>query len=409
MNRMPAREVYLDYAATTPVDPSVMEVMAPYFSRNFGNPSSLHGFGADARTAVETARAQVAGLIKANTSEIIFTSGGTESNNAAVKGTALAMRRKGNHIITSSIEHSSVHEPCLFMKELGFDVTFLDVDSSGMVDPEDVRRAITAKTILISIMHANNEFGTIEPIRQIGTIAREHDIRFHVDMVQTFGHLPIDMSDLYVDLASFSAHKIYGPKGVGALYARTGTKFHPIILGGHQENGRRASTHNVPGIVGLGKAAVLAAQRMDGEARRLTELRNRLTEGLHNGITSVRFNGHPVKRLPGNVHISIPSVEGESILVRLAAKGIACSAGSACSSGSSTHFRVLRALGLPPDIGRGSIRFTLGRYTQSEDIDYVLDVLSLILEEICPGIRRNRGGSPSSTGEAAHGTRWKDG
>jgi cysteine desulfurase len=380
-----ARELYLDYAATTPVDPEVMEVMAPYFSRNFGNPSSLHGFGAQAKRAVENARAQVARLINAKTSEIIFTSGGTESNNAAIKGTALAMRTKGNHIVTSSIEHSSVYEPCMFMKELGFDVTFVDVDPTGMVDPGDVRRAITERTVLISVMHANNEFGTIQPVEEIGRIAREKGICFHVDMVQTFGHLFIDMSALDVDLASFSAHKFYGPKGVGGLYARTGTNIHPIILGGHQEDGRRASTHNVPGIVGMGKAADVAGRQMDEEMRHLTEVRGRFIEGLRARLKSVRFNGHPVRRLPGNVHISIPHVEGESIVIRLAMKGVACSAGAACSSGGSALYRVLKALDLPPEFARGSVRFSLGRYTGPEDIDYVLDVFPSILEEIARG------------------------
>lgn len=382
MNSKTAGEIYLDYAATTPVDPEVMEIMAPYFSRNFGNPSSLHGFGAEAKTAVENARAQVAGLMHAKTSEIIFTSGGTESNNAAIKGTALAMRKKGNHIITSSIEHSSVYEPCLFMKELGFDVTFVDVDGTGMVDPDDVRRAITDRTVLVSVMHANNEFGTVEPIEEIGRIAREKGVCFHVDMVQTFGHLPIDMSTLDVDLASFSAHKFYGPKGVGGLYARTGTSIHPIILGGHQENGRRASTHNVPGIVGMGRAAQVAGRQMDEEARQLTGLRGRFTEGLRVRLKSVRFNGHPVKRLPGNVHISIPRVEGESVVIRLAMEGIACSAGAACASGGSAQYRVLKALDLPPEFARGSLRFSMGRYTRPGDIDRVLEVLPPVLEKM---------------------------
>ena len=387
MNAKTVQEIYLDYAATTPVDSEVMEVMAPYFSRNFGNPSSLHGFGAQAKRAVENARAQVARLINARMSEIIFTSGGTESNNAAIKGTALAMRKKGNHIVTSSVEHSSVYEPCLFMKELGFDVTFVDVDGTGMVDPEDVRRAITDRTVLISVMHANNEFGTIQPVEEIGRIARERGVCFHVDMVQTFGHLPIDMSNLDIDLASFSAHKFYGPKGVGGLYARTGTSLHPIILGGHQENGRRASTHNVPGIVGMGKAADVAGLRMDEEIWHLTELRGRFIEGLRARLKLVRFNGHPINRLPGNVHISIPHVEGESIVIRLAMKGVACSAGAACSSGGSALYRVLRALGLPPEFVRGSVRFSMGRYTETEDIDYVLDVLPPILEEVGRGSR----------------------
>jgi len=381
MNAKTIQEIYLDYAATTPVDPEVMEVMAPYFTRSFGNPSSLHGFGAQAKTAVEDARARVAGIMNAKTSEIIFTSGGTESNNAAIKGTALAMRKKGDHIVTSSVEHSSVYEPCLFMKELGFDVTFVDVDGTGMVDPEDVRRAITDRTVLVSVMHANNEFGTIQPIEEIGRVAREKGVCFHVDMVQTFGHLPIDMSALEVDLASFSAHKFYGPKGVGGLYARTGTTIHPIILGGHQENGRRASTHNVPGIVGMGKAAEVAGRQMNEEIRQLTELRGQFIEGLRARLKSVRFNGHPVRRLPGNVHISIPRVEGESIVIRLAMKGVACSAGAACSAGGSALYRVLKALDLPPEFARGSVRFSLGRYTRPEDVDHVLDVLPSILEE----------------------------
>jgi cysteine desulfurase len=387
MNTKTAQEIYLDYAATTPVDTEVMEVMAPYFSRNFGNPSSLHGFGAQAKTAVENARAQVAGLINAKTSEIIFTSGGTESNNAAIKGTALAMRKKGNHIVTSSIEHSSVYEPCVFMKELGFDVTFVDVDREGMVDPEDVRRAITERTVLVSVMHGNNEFGTIQPIEEIGRIARERGVCFHVDMVQTFGHLPIDMSALNVDLASFSAHKFYGPKGVGGLYARTGTSIHPIILGGHQENGRRASTHNVPGIVGLGKAADLAGRQTDKEMRYLTELRGLFIEGLRVRLESVCFNGHPVKRLPGNVHISIPHAEGEAVVIRLAMEGIACSAGAACASGGSAHYRVLKALDLPLEFARGSLRFSMGRYTRPEEIDRVLEVLPSVLEKM---VQRSR-------------------
>ncbi len=375
-------EIYLDYAATTPVDPDVVEVMTPYFSGSFGNPSSLHNFGKEAKEAVERARMQVALLIHSPASEIIFTSSGTESNNAAVKGTALAMRRRGNHIITSAIEHSSVFEPILFMKELGFDATFVDVDHFGMVDPEDIRKAVTPKTILISVMHANNEFGTIQPIDEIGTIAREHDICFHVDMVQTFGHLPIDMSRLPVDLASFSAHKLYGPKGVGGLYARTGTKIYPIILGGHQENGRRASTHNVPGIVGFGKAAEIASLRMHEETASLKKFRDRLIEGLYKDMRPVQFNGHPVKRLPGNIHISVPGVPGDLMLSRLQQNGIACSAGSACSAGNTGSSRVLNALGISGDLAGNSLRFSLGRHTRAEDINRVIDVLPAIVKEL---------------------------
>ena len=375
------KEIYLDYAATTPVDPEVLDVMLPFFSASFGNPSSLHGFGREARDAVENARAEVAGLVNARADEIIFTSGGTESNNMAVKGTAVAMRGQGRHIIASPVEHSSVYEPCMFMKMLGFDVTFLEVDTSGTVDPEDVRRAITPKTILISVMHANNEFGTVQPIEDVGRIAREYGIFFHVDMVQTFGHQHIDVSRLPVDLASFSAHKLYGPKGVGGLYARTGTKIHPIILGGHQENGQRASTHNVPGIVGFGKAAEIAARTMDEETATLKAMRDRLTEGLYHALKPVQFNGHPVKRLPGNVHISLPDVRGDLLLERLAQRGIACSAGSACSAGTGSS-RILGALGISPVIAANSLRFSLGRHTTPEDIDYVIKVSGEIVREM---------------------------
>jgi cysteine desulfurase len=376
-----SKHIYLDYAATTPVDPEVLEVMLPFFRSNFGNPSSQHGFGKDARIAVENARAQVAGLVNARTGEIIFTSGGTESNNAAIKGTAVAMRGQGNHIVLSSVEHSSVYEPCMFMKMLGFNITLLKVDSSGMIDPGDVERAITPKTILISVMHANNEFGTVQPIEEIGRIAREHGICFHVDMVQTFGHQQIDVSRLPVDLASFSAHKLYGPKGVGGLYARNGTKIHPIILGGHQENGQRASTHNVPGIVGLGQAAEIAARTMNEETTMLKALRDRLTEGLYHALKPVQFNGHPVKRLPGNVHISLPDVRGDLLLERLAQRGIACSAGSACSAGTGSS-RILGALGISAVIAANSLRFSLGRQTTPEDIDQVVDMLGEIVREM---------------------------
>ena len=388
------KAIYLDYAATTPVDTEVIEAMLPYFRVTFGNPSSIHSFGQQARSAVEDARETVASLLGAKPVEIVFTSGGTESNNFAIKGIAWGNRKKGNHIITSAIEHHAVMEPCHFLEREGFEVTFLPVDSHGLVEPRDVEKAITGRTVLVSIMHANNEIGTVQPIAEIGKIARERGVYFHTDAVQTFGHMPFSVDDLNVDLLSLSAHKLYGPKGVGALYIRQGTRLEPHMHGGEQEGKRRASTHNVPGIVGLAKAVELAEKAMAEEDTRITELRNRLIRGIFDRIDRVRLNGHPEKRLANNVNISIEYCEGEAMILSLDLMGIACSTGSACSSTSVEPSHVLRAIGLSVEETRGSLRFSLGRYTEDSQIDQVLEVLPKI-------VKRLRAMSPAYRSSAA--------
>lgn len=386
--------IYLDYAATTPVDPGVIEAMLPYFRDTFGNPSSIHSFGQQARSAVENAREKVASFLGAKPAEIIFTSGGTESNNFAIKGVAWANRKKGNHIVTSAIEHHAVMEPCHFLEREGFEVTFLPVDSRGFVDPQDVAKAITGRTVLVSIMHANNEIGTLQPVTEIGKIARERGVCFHTDAVQTFGHMPFTVGDLNVDLLSLSAHKLYGPKGVGALFVRQGTRLEPHMHGGEQEGKRRASTHNVPGIVGLAKAVELAEKAMAEEDIRIMALRNRLIRGIFDKIDRVRLNGHPEKRLANNVNVSMEYCEGEAMILSLDLMGIACSTGSACSSTSVEPSHVLRAIGLSVEETRGSLRFSLGRYTQEQEIDKVLEVLPRI-------VKRLRAMSPAYRSSAA--------
>ncbi len=383
------KKIYLDYAATTPCAQEVLEAMRVYFTDEFGNPSSLHSYGQRARKAVEEVRQKIAKFLNASAEEIVFTSGGTESNNFALKGIAFANRDRGNHIITSSIEHHAVIEPCKFLEEQGFEVTYLKVDKYGFVDPKDVRGAITDKTILISIMHANNEIGTIQPIKEIAQIAKERGIYFHTDAVQTFGHLKIDVEELSVDLLSASVHKLYGPKGVGLLYIRKGTKILPFMHGGEQENRRRASTHNVPGIVGFGKAVEIAEGQMEEEAKTLSRYRDKLITGILEKIEEVILNGPPShlpefsqKRLPNNVNFSIKYIEGESLVLSLDMQGIACSTGSACSSRSLEPSHVLLAMGLPSEFVHGSVRFTLGRYTKEEDIDYVLEVLPKVVKRL---------------------------
>lgn len=376
------KKIYLDYAATTPTDSEVVKAMLPYFSEIFGNPSSMYSFGQEAKNAIEEVRENVASFLGAKTEEIIFTSGGTESNNSVLKGIAYANKVKGDHIITSNIEHHSILEPCKFLEKQGFKVTYVKVDEFGLVDPEDVKKAITDKTILISIMHANNEIGTIQPIAEIGEIAKEKGIYFHTDAVQTFGHLPINVDEVGVDLLSISAHKLYGPKGVGALYIRKGTKILSFMHGGDQERKRRASTHNVSGIVGLGKAVELAKEKMDEEANKLTILRDKLIEGILERVNHTRLNGHPVKRLPNNVNVSVEYIEGESMMLNLDMEGIACSTGSACTSSSLEPSHVLLAIGLSHELAHGSLRFTLGRYTEEEDIDYVLKVLPIVVKKL---------------------------
>jgi cysteine desulfurase len=373
------KKIYLDNAATTPTDARVIDAMLPFFSQVYGNPSSLHAFGQEAKHAIEEARYIVAQFISAKQEEIIFTSGGTESNNSAIKGVAYARRDQGNHIITSKIEHHAVLETCHFLEKQGFEVTYIPVDESGLIDPADVEKAITGKTILISIMHANNEIGTIEPIAEIGKIAREKGIYFHTDAVQTLGHLPLDVNELNVDLLSASGHKLYGPKGVGILYIKKGVRMLPFMHGGDQEQGRRASTHNVPGIVGFGKAVELAKQEMAREIEQLTLLRDKLIKGILDNIEYARLNGHPKERLPNNVNVSISYVEGESMLLNLDMEGVACSTGSACTSSSLEPSHVLAAIGLSHELAHGSLRFSLGRMTSAEDIDYCLTrILSIV-------------------------------
>jgi cysteine desulfurase len=376
------KSTYLDYAATTPTHPDVVREMQPYFSELFGNPSSIYACGKDARTAVELARHRVAALIGADDEEIVFTGSGSEADNLAVKGAAFANRTRGRHLITSSIEHHAVLEACHFLQEEGFEVSYLPVDKYGTVSPDDVRKAIRSGTILISIMHANNEIGTIQPIAEIGRVARQAGVAFHSDAVQTAGHLEIDVDQLNVDLLSVSAHKLYGPKGVGFLYVRKGTRLTPLIHGGEQEKGRRASTENVPGIVGLGKAADLAQLDMGSESKRLTLLRDRLIEGLLAGIDQGRLNGHPENRLANNVNISFAHIEGESAVVNLDRAGICASTRSACNSASAEPSHVLRALGLPPEEAYSSLRFSLGKWTTTEYIDKVLRVMPGIVSSL---------------------------
>ncbi len=376
------KKIYLDYAATTPTDPEVVKAMLPYFTDRFGNPSSIHSFGQEGKAAIEKARGKIASFLSAKQEEIIFTSGGTESDNFAIKGVAYANQNKGNHIITSSIEHPAVIESCRFLEKIGFRVSYLPVNKDGLLDPKTVKKAITDKTILISIMHASNEIGTIQSITEIGKIAREKEISFHSDAVQTFGHLPINVDELNVDLLSISGHKICGPKGIGALYIRKGARVTSFMHGGEQERKRRASTENVPAIVGFGKAVEIAKETMDEEAKKLTVLRDKLINGIFEKIERVQLNGHPTKRLPNNVNVSVESVEGESMLLNLDMEGIDASTGSACSSSSLKASHVLLALGLSHELAHSSLRFTLGRYTKEEDINLVLDVLPKIVEKL---------------------------
>jgi len=375
------RRIYLDHAATTAVHPEVVQAMLPYFNERFGNASTLYSYGQEARDAIEEARSNIALFVGAKKpQEIVFTSGGTESDNFAICGVAWANQKKGNHIITSSIEHHAVLNTCKFLERMGFKVTYLPVDGYGLVDPQDVKKAITDKTLLISIMHANNEVGTIEPIAEVGRIAREKGIYFHTDAVQSLGHIPVDVDELQVDLLSASAHKLYGPKGIGLLYVRKGTKIEPLLHGGDQENRRRASTENIAGIVGFGKACELAGRDMEGEGRRLSFLRDKLINGILGKIQFSQLNGHPTGRLPGNVNVSVKYVEGESILLKLNAKGICASSGSACTSSILEASHVLTAMGVPPDVAHSSLRFTFGRENTEGDVDFVLEVLPDIVK-----------------------------
>lgn len=371
--------VYLDHAATTPVDEEVLKAMEEFFNKKFGNASSLHSWGREAREALEESREKVAKLINADANEIIFTGSGTESDNLAIKG--IAYKQGKGHIITSRIEHPAVLETCKYLEKKGFDVTYLPVDKYGLVDPKQVEEAIRDDTILISIMHANNEIGTIEPIEEIGKIAKKHGIPFHTDAVQSVGKIEVDVKKLNVDLLSMSSHKIYGPKGVGALFVKHGTKIEPILHGGGHEHGLRSSTENIAGIVGFAKACELAKKRLHEDAEKMKKLRDKIIKETLK-IEESYLTGHPEKRLPNNASFYFKGIEGESLVLMLDAKGIATSTGSACSSKKLQASHVLLAIGIKPEDAHGSLRVTLGRENSEEEIDYFLEVLPQVVEEL---------------------------
>ncbi len=375
------KKIYLDHAATTPVRKEVLEAMRLYFSEKFGNASSLHSFGKDAKEALSKSRKTIAKIINARANEIIFTSGGTESNNLAIKGVAFANRDKGNHIITSKIEHPAILKPCKWLEKQGFKVTYLNVDKYGVVNPKDVEKAITKNTILVSIMHANNEIGTIEPIAEIGKICKKHKILFHTDAVQSFGKLPINVKKMNINLLSASSHKIYGPKGVGMLYVNRKVNIEPILHGGGHEYKLRSGTENVAGIIGFAKAVELATKEMKKEGERQIKLRNKLIKEISK-IKDSYLNGHPTFRLPNNINFWFKGVEGESLLLRLDEKGIAASTQSACSSSSLKPSHVLTAIGLSHEQSHGSLRLTLGKENTEQDINHVLEVLPQIINSL---------------------------
>jgi cysteine desulfurase len=376
------RQVYLDYSATTPVDKRVLDQMAPYFRENFGNASSIHKYGRDAKEAIERARERIAQVIRCTPEELYFTSGGTEADNWALLGYALAHKDLGNHIITTNIEHHAVLHTAKFLEQNGFDVTYLPVNNEGILDIDSLKNAITDKTILVSVMHINNEIGTINSLEEIGAVVKETDSVFHTDAVQSFGKEPIDVNSMNIDLLSISSHKIYGPKGIGALYIRKGLKISKMIYGGSNERNMRPGTENVSAIVGFGAAAKICKKELAKEKETLTGLRNYFWGRLEKTIPDVRLNGHPEKRLPGNLNVSFKDADGESILLSLDLRGIAASSGAACAAGGIEVSPVLKALGLPPEYGDSAIRFTLGRYTSKNDIDYTVEVLKEIVERI---------------------------
>ena len=376
------RTIYMDHSATTFVKPEVVEAMIPYFTKYFGNPSSIYGITRDSKKAIDVARVQTAKALGAEPEEIFFTSGGSESDNWAIKGVALANRKRGNHIITTQIEHHAVLHTCQFLEKEGFEVTYLPVDQHGLVDPSVLEKAITEKTILISVMYANNEIGTIEPIVELGAIARKHKVYFHTDAVQVIGSIPIDVKAQNIDLLSLSAHKFYGPKGIGALYIKKGVRIENLIHGGGQERRRRAGTENIAGIVGLGKAIEIATADIPGHNAKIRSMRDRLIKGVLEEIPNARLNGHPEKRLPGNFNVSFEFIEGESMLLWLDDEGICASTGSACTSGSLEPSHVLLATGLPVEISHGSLRLTLGDANTGGDVDFVLEVLPKVVKKL---------------------------
>lgn len=374
--------IYLDNAATTAVKPEVFEAMKPFFTDIYSNPSSVYSFAGKAKKAMEDAREKIAGYLGARSSEIYFTGGGSESDNWAIKGVAEAYQAKGKHIITSKIEHHAVLHTCQWLEKHGYEVTYLDVDEDGLVSLEDLENAIREDTILISIMFANNEIGTIEPIKEIGAIAKKHGVLFHTDAVQAFAHVPIDVNEMNIDMLSASGHKFHGPKGIGFMYLRNTVKLGAFIHGGAQERSRRAGTHNVPGIVGMGKAAELAFAAMDENIAKQTEIRDYMISRIEKEIPYVKVNGHRTKRLPNNVNVCFRFVEGESLLIMLDQKGICASSGSACTSGSLDPSHVLLAIGLPHEIAHGSTRLTLSEETTKEQADFVVDNLKRIVERM---------------------------
>ena len=376
------RNVYLDYSATTPVKEEVLKEMIPYFTEKFGNPSSLYDMGLESKEAVDKARQQVAALINADPSEIYFTAGGTEADNWAVFGTAEKFRAKGNHIITTKVEHHAMLHSCAYLEKEGYDVTYLDIDKDGRVDLKQLEDAITDKTILISIMLVNNEIGTIEPVKEAAAIAKKHKILFHTDAVQALGNVPIDVKDMGIDMMSMSSHKIYGPKGIGALFIRKGVRIDNYMHGGAQENNRRAGTENLAGIVGFGKAAELAKENFDAHVKHSSQMRDYLKDRILSEIPDTFVNGTMDGRHPGNLNVTFEYIEGESILLLLNQFGISVSTGSACSSKSLEPSHVLAALGIPDEMIHGTVRFTVGDMTTKEDIDYVVDNLKTVVARL---------------------------
>ncbi|MGC1108063.1 MAG: cysteine desulfurase family protein [Candidatus Acidiferrales bacterium] len=376
------RHVYLDYNATTPVDAEVLAAMLPFFTETYGNASSIHSAGQDARAAVESARASAAALIGAKPSEIVFTSGGTEADNLAIFGFVAAYRRERKHIICSPIEHHAVLNSVEALEKQGIEVTWLPISGDGVVDPEDVRRALRPETILITVMHANNELGTIQPIAEIGHIAFESNVYFHCDAVQSAGKLPIDVNEWKADFLALSAHKFYGPKGVGALYVRENTPLEPLFFGGTHERDRRPGTENVAGIAGMGKAAELARAKLRDESSRLAVLRDRLEEGILGDVSDAQVNGNRARRVANTTNFTFAHAEGESLVIALDLQGVQCSTGAACSSGAILPSHVLRAIGLPRDEAKSTLRFSLGRFSTPEDIDYALEVVPPVIERL---------------------------
>jgi cysteine desulfurase len=376
------RRVYFDHNATTPVDPLVLEAMTPYFTGDYGNASSIHSAGQTARGGVERAREQVAALLGARPAEIVFTSGGTESDNLAIRGILAASEQPKKHIITTQVEHSAVRHTCEAVAGPEVEVTFLPVDAQGLVDPDDVRRAIRPETLLISVMHANNELGTVQPLEEIGRIAAEADVYFHTDAVQSAGKIPIDVERIGADLAAISGHKFYAPKGAGALYVRSGVALRPVLTGGHHERDLRPGTENVPGIVGLGRAAELAREKMAAEGPRIAALRDRLERGLLAAVPQARANGCAAPRTPNTSNITFPFLEGESLVIALDLRGLACSTGAACSSGAVAPSPILTAIGLEPAEARGTLRFSLGRANTDADVDFALGLIPGVVEHL---------------------------